>query len=349
MRTFHIFNSCFLSSNLASSISFAFFWVFQIAVFSTQAVAAVNREGVEVEAYDSESNKKSGSKSALECKPVKAEVDSWLDDAHSYLNSTFCSPAEWFDGFFSVDRYDDEVRPGSRVRWQHDFLREEGGGFEYSTKLRASFKLPKASDSLRLVFEGDQEENVEEVVPSDIEDTRSQVGFLYEFTKSPRANLSLKLSFSPKITLRYRYSLPITTSFTTKFTEELFNDDGVDGSSSQLDFIKSFSESLILRQTISFTHADDISGAEWLASLVLYQKLSDISALSYESSYVGVSDPRTYTTNVRLAIRYRRNFYRSWLFYEVVPEISWPRLLITDERESTGGILFRLEINFVNL
>ena len=30
-------------------------------------------------------------------------------------------------------------------------------------------------------------------------------------------------------------------------------------------------------------------------------------------------------TNYRLLTRYRRNFLRSWLFYELVPEISWPR------------------------
>ena len=96
-------------------------------------------------------------------------------------------------------------------------------------------------------------------------------------------------------------------------------------------------------------HSEIYQGRKWASSLVLYQHLSDKSAFSYESSTSSVSEPEKYTTNTRLGVRYRQNFYRKWLFYELVPAVNWPRPLVTDVRNEAWEFMFRLEINFTNL
>lgn len=176
---------------------------------------------------------------------------------HGYLNETLCTPAAWFDNFFAVDRLDEEVRPGSNVNWQHDFTRDEFGVSTYTNRLRGSFKLPKASKNLRLVFEGDPEDSVDDIVPTNTEDTESQIGLLYEITRSPRANLSWRLSLSPSLTMRYRYTLPITDLLTTRFTQQIFHKDSAFGASASIDFIHTFSEDLVLRQVNDLGRSED--------------------------------------------------------------------------------------------
>ena len=289
------------------------------------------------------------SRAHSECSIRNENHNYWFDDIHRYFNQGFCTPAAWFDGFFSDERVDDEVQPGSRIRWQNDYIENEFGESEYTTKLRGSFKLPKASKNLRLIFEGDPEDSVEDIVPDNSNDTESQVGLLYEVTQSPRANVSLRLSLSPRATLRYRYKLPVSETFTTQFIQQVSRDEDDWSVRTQLDLIEKISTDLVLRQSnrISRSESDDFS--IWRTSLVLFQRVSPTSALSYESSYSGVTEPETFSTNSRVAVRFRQQFFRPWLFYEIAPEVTWPREFPDQVRETTRALFVRLEVNFVNL
>ena len=235
------------------------------------------------------------------------------------------------------------------MRWTNDFIQPDGGDFDYVTKVRASLRLPKASKKLKLLFEGEQEESIEDAVPANEEDVKTDIGILYELLRSPRANINLKLNLSPKLSLRYRYAYPFTDTFLTRFTQVLFRADGDYGSETRLELEKRMNENVLLRWTNIIEDIHSVSGATRTSALVLFQKLSDISALSYESSVIEQTIPETYNTNARIGIRYRRNFYRKWLFYELAPEVTWPREFITDERQQIAAFLFRLEINFINM
>lgn len=283
------------------------------------------------------------------CQTLKEEGEGWYDQVHNYLSIKFCEPSVWFDSFFSDERIDEEVRAGTRVRWQNDFILTEGGVWEYVSNVRASFQLPKAKKSINLVFEGEEEETLQDIVPDDEKEIRGDLGLLYEITESERANFSVRVKLSPSITFRYRYQYPVSNTFTVRFTQELFRRDNADGATSRLDFEKRLYEKFLLRQSNSVTRSESFDGKEWASSLVLYQHLTDQSALSYESGVTGVTVPETYTKNARLGIRYRQNFYRKWLFYEISPARNWNKLLVTDERTAAWEILFRLEVNFVNL
>lgn len=284
-----------------------------------------------------------------ECKIEKDENANLIDDVHVYLNERLCNPAIWFDSFFSDQRIDEEVRPGSNLRWQNDYIEDEFGFSKYTTTFRGSFKLPKVTQKLRVEFEGDPESSLRDIVPENREDSEAQIGIIYELTRSPRASLSWKLSLSPSITMRYRYSLPLTDHFTTRFTQQVFYKDSAFGVSATVDFIYSFSDDLILRQANDLGRTEDDDASKWATGLTLYQRLNEKSALSYESSYNGTTEPEVFATNARVAVRYRRQIYRKWLFFEIAPEVTWPRELITDKRKKTNALFLRLEINFVNL
>ena len=283
------------------------------------------------------------------CESLQSEGDLWFDDAQRYISVQFCEPSVWFDAFFSDKRIDEEARAGTHVRWQNDFVLTKGGTWAYTSNINASFKLPKTKENLHIIFEGEEEESLRDVLPGDSEQAKSDLGLLYEITKSERANFGVRIKLSPSIVFRYRYTWPVTDTFTTRFTQELLRDDNADGTVSRLDFEKKIYRHLLLRQSNSVTHSETFEGAQWASSLVLYQRLSDKSALSYESSINRVTAPETYTTNMRLGVRFRQNVYRKWLFYEIAPAYNWPTPLVTDVRERVWEILFRLEINFINI
>jgi len=291
----------------------------------------------------------SSEKEASVCEKINGEGSDWIDEAHTFLSIQFCEPSVWFDSFFSDERFDEEVRAGTRVRWQNNYIVTEGGVWEYTSNVRASFKLPKAKKSINLIFEGEEEETLHDVVPGNKEEVKGDLGLLYEITKSERAKFSVRVKLSPSITFRYRYRKPISDSFTTQFTQEWSRRDNADGTMSRLDFEKKIYDDFLLRQSNAVMHSESYDGKEWENSLVLYQHLSDKDALSYESSVNGVTKPDRYTKNTRFGVRYRKNFYRKWLFYEVAPAINWSRPLFKDERVAIWEILFRLEINFINI
>ncbi len=283
------------------------------------------------------------------CGELKGHSDAWYDRTHTYLSIQFCEPAAWFDGFFSDERSDEEYRPGTRVRWKNDFVYTENNDFDYKTKISASFRLPGAKDKINVVFEGEEEESIEDVLPENEEEIKSDFGLLYEIKKNLRANLSLRVKLSPSINLRYRYTVPLENEIITRFTQELYRRDNSYGATSRLDFEKRLNEDFVLRQSNMATIVDNRAGLNWATSLVLFHHLSDVSALSYESSVAGITTPEYYVTNTRLGVRYRRNFFRKWLFYEVAPAVTWPRSLPEIERDQVWEVLFRLEVNFINL
>ncbi|MDH5516895.1 MAG: hypothetical protein OEY36_03620 [Gammaproteobacteria bacterium] len=280
------------------------------------------------------------------CDEKVTDNEDWIDFTHRYLNESLCLPAEWVDSFFSTERLDEEVKPGSYVRWINDFVQTEGGEFNYVTIVRANLRLPKASHRLKLVIEGEQEDSLNDVISVNEDEVKTNVGLLYELFQSPRSNLGLKLNLSPELVLRYRYSYPFTNSVISRFTQDFFKSDDDAGSESRLDLEKRFNQALLLRWTNSYADTDLLDGIERISSLVLYQRLTESSALSYEAAVSTLSLPEYYHTNERLAIRYRRNFYRKWLFYELVPELSWPKLLPSDPRQQINIFTFRLEIKF---
>ncbi len=86
----------------------------------------------------------------------------------------------------------------------------------------------------------------------------------------------------------------------------------------------------------------------------MFQRVNKKTSLSYETSATGITEPMTLATNYRVAVRFRKNFHRKWLFYEISPELTWPvsfdenRQLIVEDRRSKWLILFRFEVHFGN-
>jgi hypothetical protein len=279
----------------------------------------------------------------------------WYDDSQIYINSSFCEPALWFDNFFGDDRIFEEGVAGTYVRWRNDFTYDEEDSFKYKTRLAASVQLPGVSNKLHLTFESDEDDDLRDVVPDGIRDQdQSSLGLQVNVNETSRSKFSAKVSLSPKLLLRYRYTYPYNKKVTLRFTQEVERKVAVNSARTRFDYEHTFKKKLLFRSSTEGSVSEDFEGVDWLQALVLFQRLSKRESIAYEASANGISEPRSLVLNYRLGIRFRRNFHREWLFYEVAPEYTWPisldddRMLVEKDRRSKFLIFFRLEIHFGN-
>ena len=278
----------------------------------------------------------------------------WYDAAHAYMNTAFCEPAVYFDYFFASDRVLEEVA-GSYVRWRNDFIQVEGQGFDFNTNLNFSIELPKVSSKLKLIFEGDEDPALQDVLPGTPAQAQdNNLGLRLDVKDTDRSKFNISVSAKPRIRLRYRYTYPVREDFIIRFTQEVQNEEGVNGARSRLDFEKAFLPFRLFRSTTELFATEDLPGAEVSQAFVLFKRTSRRSSMSYEASAVGITEPLRLVTSYRLGVRYRRSIHRDWLFFEVSPDITWPvrvsedRATVLEERRSVLSLLVRIEVHFGN-
>jgi len=280
--------------------------------------------------------------------------ESWYDSTHAVMNTVFCEPALWFDSFYGSDRVIAEVG-GSYVRWRNDLIQTEGQGFKFKTNLNFSIELPRISHRLKLTFEGDQDQELQDVLPGTPEEQDTNtLGLRLDVKDTDRSKFNISVSATPRIRARYRYTYPATETFLIRFTQEIQNEEGVNGARTRFDFEKAILPNKLFRATTEGFVSEEFSGIDWSQAFSLFHRLSQKGSVSYEVSAVGITRPETLVTNYRLGLRYRRNIHRDWLFFEFTPDVTWPvtlsdnRETVLVDRHSVFSIVFRLEIHFAN-
>ncbi len=279
---------------------------------------------------------------------------SWYDHTQIYVNSSFCEPALWFDNFFANDRIFEEGVAGTYIRWRNEFTFDEEEPFEFKMRISASVELPGAERKLRLTFASDEDEDLRDIAPGSGEDTTNSLGLQLDMKETDRSKFSVSVSFSPKIRFRYRYTYPVLEDLILRFTQEVQRKEQVHSARSLLDVEHVFKERFLFRSSTEGKLSEEFDGVDWLQAFVLYQRINKRTSLSYETSVNGITEPKNLATNYRVGFRFRKNFHREWLFYEIAPEMTWPITLDEDrqtveiDRRSKWLLFFRLEVHFGN-
>ena len=279
---------------------------------------------------------------------------SWYDNTQIYINSGFCEPALWFDNFFANDRVFAEGPAGTYVRWRNNFIYDEEDYFQFKTSLNISVELPGTQDKLRLTYENDEDENIQDIAPGNTANNTSSLGLQLQVLDNIRSKITVSVSFSPSLRLRYRYTYPGLKDLTLRFTQEMERDQAVNSGRTLFEVEKPFEQRFLFRSSTEGRVSEAYDGVDWLQAFVLYQRLNKKTSLSYESSVNGITEPYTIATNYGIAVRFKKNFHRKWLFYEIAPALSWPITLdesrdnVITDRRSRWSILFRFEVHFGN-
>jgi hypothetical protein len=290
---------------------------------------------------------------------LPAAGDTWLDATHSFLGSVFGTVLR-FDRFFSDEREFDLERGRSFLRWRNDVRYGEDTQLTFRTSLRADLKLPglnRVLRRLRLVVTGETEDTVSTLFPEDSATRPAEVGranaeLRYGIVDTLWTHLDLgggvllQLPPGVRARARLRHAFPVSGSVLVRLGTTAFWESRVGfGDTLQADLERRFGADTVVRWQNGATISESSRGWEWATGAALLQRLGARTAVAFGGSVIGWTEPFPEVTQRRLFVRFRRDLFRSWLFYEVEPETLWP---VVDGRTQPRvlGVIGRLEIQF---
>jgi hypothetical protein len=303
------------------------------------------------------------------CFTAEVAGDNWMDQVHNFVQDNTCEPAVWFDTFFVKDHILLAPRPGLLIVLRNSARWTEGQGVKLMHDYHLEWKLPQWKQLLRrskLYFESRSVADRYTIqpgqpVPPGVDPNtgvrRATIGVRADLYTRLRSLVSIdtgiKLNIHPDahVRLRYQYTKPFGEVYLFRFSQiamyqaiEHFTD------TTQLDFERKFTTFTFIRWGNNVTYTEGTPGVTWNTGVSLLTQLTPKSAISYDASMWGVNHPDWVIQNYRLGIHYRQNFYRSWLFFDLDPEITWPQNAsqanYTSQRNHVYAFMATLEIQF---
>lgn len=300
-------------------------------------------------------------RSAEDSQASQSNSNYW-DEYHTYLLGKIKDPTLWFDNFFGDQRLEEDDLPSSFVRFRAVARYTEGEGTTFPMRLRANINLPKVNRRLRLIIFGSNAEEerlraADDTIAASLKSEepaeQTNMGLRYLIYKSVRerfhfgGGLSLSSPINYSGRMRYERLLHVDEQNIIRFTETGFWDSLVGfGETSRLDLERVLAPQTTGRFSLFGTFNEDIPRLQWGGEINLFRQLSAQSALAFDLGVYGDGSDSGQITTYRAASRYRRNFLRPWLFFEIEPEVTFP-LSESGKRKAVGALTTVLEIHFV--
>jgi hypothetical protein len=290
-------------------------------------------------------------------------ISTTVDKTHEGFERNILEQVIRLDNFFGNVKTENQQKTEYQLRWRNSLRVEQGGQVKFGTTLRANVQLTRINERLHLVVFG---ENEPEPFSSSLPEDPGNPGFdrnspslrivntelRYDFIRTPLLGIFLgagvRLIIPPEsfVRSRFQYTYRISDVALLRCTETLFvkKFEGV-GETSEIDLERLLNRKTLLRWSNTGTVSYDIKGMEWGSELSLIRELSPRSGITLAGGVYGTTRTNVVVENYRMFARYRRNFLRSWLFYELEPEISWPRGA-DGSFPASLALTFRMEVVF---
>jgi len=285
-----------------------------------------------------------------------------VDAPREYLSEKFVSFAGDVDRFFGGER---NYQESNQSVFQLDVTRISGYGGDNSLEFsgRAKLHLPGTEKKLHLLLETDPEQNVAGetaqrktvVNKRTAESNRVSVGARYEKKKemekkglwhfSTDAGIKVRAPLEPFARARLSYSVR-EGEWLKKTTGTVFwfNSIGA-GQSTQYDKERFLSEPVLFRASSSATWLHDKQNFDLGQSAAIFHTLNDRNAVLYQASVSGATHPQWQVNEYVLLLLYRYRLHRDWMFFELSPQIHFPK---DRDFQASPLVSMRLEILFEN-
>ena len=280
---------------------------------------------------------------------IESEED-WLEDGQDYASRKANEMTQWVDNFFGNDERDLE-QAESRLRLRTIYNWDERLDNEIKLRLGGKVSLPQISKRLDLVFRG---EDMDDFSDDGAEDpSEERVGLQLQVgpkdIKKYRFDLTVGFGSSgPKPGAKFVYQNAFAEDLNFRFTQRFTYDLGEGGyGSSRFVLDKALGDRELVRAYNRFLYGEKTNGTEWFSSLSYARGWGgDSGRVGATWLYVGAdgqTEPYDFVKNYKVGVRFRRQAYRDFLFWEVEPSYNWR----IDEpyfgREGAWRIELRLE------
>ncbi|MEW6719057.1 MAG: hypothetical protein AB1346_01260 [Thermodesulfobacteriota bacterium] len=290
--------------------------------------------------------------------------NTWIDRYHASIEHRLFGTSLWFDRFFVDDAIQEELDPDSSLRWTNEFRWDQKDSFEYRFRVRARLRLPRLQGRLRLIISGENQGDPTGIRPEDPGNPGLDVGSVnrkastelaYDLYRSgntlvsPGVGVLVRTRPRAFVRTRFLHIRELAYSVIGRLAVIPFwqTRDGF-GVSNLLEFDRQLDLLTLLRWSNSATISEDTVGWEWGSEIAVLRKLSPVSAITFAANASGTTRPVATVQNYRVYVTYRRNFLRPWLYYELEPDVNWPRE-VGGGRDTVLGGTVRLEVNFTGI
>jgi hypothetical protein len=274
------------------------------------------------------------------------------DQFHEAISESLSASADWLDSFYREDRMEIEENKTSLRLTLSSYFEERK---TYDPGFRARFKLilPGFEEKLHLFLtnEVDEPSNIPQVLEKGVLDKNDEKDFSlslrYFFRNARKRNFSFRMGLrfndiTPVIYGGPRYSLSKKMdSWLFRLTEKVscYSDYGW-RSRSEIDFERYLAGDFFFRTKFSGTWFQREHGFFYSANTSLYQTVDEDRAFVYQVSTNFQTHPHHAMDSLGLGIKYRTRMWREWLFFEIIPQISF-----RDEYDfdPVTGITFAIE------
>jgi len=279
-----------------------------------------------------------------------------IDSSRDYLSTKVVSYSKRLDEFFGNERYFQENN-NSVVQIDLTEKLETAGNRTFGFEGQAKLDLPAASKRFQFVLESNPEQRTagevkkDQPVATQTVAAPSSVAASLRYVKteeslwhfSSEAGIKLQFPLDPFVRARGSYSVPLGM-WQLKMAETVFwfNTIG-SGETTQIDFERVLSTPVLFRATSTATCLVLPQSCDLRQDFSIFHTLNERTALVYQASVLGTNNPKLAETAYVLLMRYRYKLHKEWMFFEVTPQLNFPR---TDEFNLNALLLFRLEMLF---
>jgi hypothetical protein len=255
----------------------------------------------------------------------------------------------------------------SYVRVRLDVFKEEGADILFRPAVDLRMALPQLEKKAHVVFTaepttvpegtgalvtapGEEIATTGQAIAPAEEPRNLAAALMYFFRSVPGESIIVRTGFqlskgNPVVFAAPRYrSLTSFAPWDVRFTQEvLYRTDTEWRINTIFDIERKLPHDLFFRASANGVWFSEKIGYFYTVGFSLRQAFGVTHALDYEWINSYQTRPAHELMDVAFRIRYRHSFWREWLFYEIAPQIRYPRERSFDD---TPGILFRLEIFF---
>jgi hypothetical protein len=277
----------------------------------------------------------------------EAKDDSLLDRQKDMVESSVNRAAQWVDSFFSDPNYEAESAQ-TLLRIRPELYYRDKQGLEARLKARVKFRLPNIDRKTSLVIGSDDAvDEFGDTVDDASEDPVIGLQFFGKKRENWKTSLSLGVKFNEfagYIGPRFRYLAPWGDNRSVSLTQTIrYQTNAYWNTISRLDLNFVVGDRLFFRQTVDGRwrgEKSDEEGFRTRISSILTQRLKNGAGLQYDFSTFIHTRPQTQVDSYVLSVRYRQRTRRDWLYYEIVPQVSFEEEF---DYAFNPGIRLRLE------
>ncbi|WP_296051317.1 hypothetical protein [uncultured Alteromonas sp.] len=278
-------------------------------------------------------------------------TESWLDNWHSNFSDSMDYTAQRLDEFFALADSDEHenARAEGRVRFGWEPRTRDLAAQDFRFRVRV--KLPALKDRVDLMLSDDESYDRQDSIRAArdaVNENRDSTTLSLRYQEEQDSPISHRIGAGRRGQLfaksQYESDYHFTDVLKMDYDAELYyyTRDEL-GAELGLDFTYLLADEKYLRFNNRYYYRDRFEDWFWRHEVQYLRPLTQESAILYTFVTKGLTKPNHHLNEVYTSARWRTNYLRSWLYFELEPFVIWLR---KEDFKPSYGVAMRFEFYY---